>query len=126
MRTPFLQAGLVVVAVLLANLALGADFFVATITATSGNSTVSSALTAPAQYSLQCTSNARYRVCATNACTATVTDFLVPSAGMDVPMTTAGPAPAAYIQFIAVYADGANTTCSLFRVTPPTLPGVPP
>lgn len=134
MRKPFLQASLVLLALLFVRLAKGADMPFVTnpdggaplpliLTATNGSTAVSSSLASPYQYSIQCTSNTRYRVCATSNCVATVNDFLIPSSGMDLPMSADGLSPQSVVHYVSIYADGASTSCSIFKVIPSTLPG---
>lgn len=141
MHKTFLQALLVLmVAGVVAHVASGADMSFVTnpdggaqiplvLTASNGASAVSTSLTAPAQYSIQCTNpdagsaTARYRACSTSTCAAGTSDFIVPSAGMDLPLTVDTSSPPQYAKFISVYADGANIVCNVFRVVPPTLPG---
>ena len=104
--------------------AYGADFFVQSVAAGNGSSTVSSALpTANAQYSIQCSATSTYRVCATSSCTATATDFTVPSAGMDLPVTTDNSSPPQAAKYVAFYGVASAATCNIYRVIPATLPG---
>lgn len=106
-------------------LAQAADFLVQTVAITDGGTAVSTVLTTNTQYAIQCNGNTRYRVCATSACTATGFDWMVPQAGMDLPLTTDNSSPPAAGQFVGINADGGNVSCGIYKAVPATLPAFP-
>lgn len=97
-----------------ASLAYAADEYQQTVSPSSGASAVSTQLDYHQQYAIQCTTgSARYRTC-TSSCSATANDYLVPSAGMDVPM------PAGH-RYIAFWGEGGAATCRIYKVNPVTI-----